>query len=856
MMIEKFSLEVRKHLEEACRLAVKKSHKNVTLWHLLNGLIGSKDKYLKEVFEKNNVDLSAMALGIESKLLALPKATTDNQDTPISRNLEKVLIVADEIGSGVDEKYIKMPHLLKAMFDDTDVAQFLTKSGLKSNNLEGATVGLKKTPTGKADNEFLRQYTTDVTEQARGRDMDPIIGRDEEIRKIIQVLCRRTKNNPLLIGEPGVGKTAVVEALAQAIVAGLVPESLLKTVVLSVDMGQMVAGTKMRGEFEERLTRLIDEAKKDPNIILFIDEVHLIVGAGKTDGAMDASNLIKPAMARGEIRCMGATTLEEYRLHIEKDSALTRRFQTVMVDEPTEEEALSILRGLKAKYEGHHGVRILDASLQAAVRLSKRYITERFLPDKAIDLIDEAASAVRLKLASKPEELMALDKELIQVEIEINALEGESIPASEERLKELITIREDLQKDIDDQMAVWEKSRGAAKKLQNLRINLEEANAEMEEHIRNEDFSKVAELQYKVIPKLEEELQEYEGMDLDVEEEESNEMVTEDHIANTIAEWTGIPVAKMQDDELEKLKNLEEHFRNRVIGQENALTSVAKAVRRARAGLQDPNRPIASFLMMGPTGVGKTELAKSLAENVFNDESAMVRLDMSEFMEKSTIAKLIGAAPGYVGYEEGGLLTNKIRRKPFSVVLFDEVEKAHKDIFNLLLQVLDDGRLSDSSGNLVDFSNTIILLTSNLGAKHIDDSIPDDIRASDNPVMQSVKDYFPPEFINRLDDLILFRKLTHESMLPILQIQLNRVTKLLELQDIKLTVEDDVKSHLADLGYSPEYGARPLKRVLQTELQDLLADAVIAGEVKAGQEVVVTLTNDAISLNVKDCDSE
>jgi ATP-dependent Clp protease ATP-binding subunit ClpB len=849
MIIERFSLEAQDAIERACRSAVKKEHEFVSPWHLLTGILDRKEKSLDIIFKQESVDATKLAVSIDSKLLGLAKAPASSKQTPVSSELEKVFIAADEYANKEEAKYISINHLLFALFDQKEIAACLKEAGTDSKTLKNAFENIHAT-AGIADNaefELLNKFTTDLTAQAASGKLDPVIGRDEEVRKVIQILCRRMKNNPLLIGEPGVGKTAIMEGLAQRITAGLVPDHLKTASILSVDMGQLVAGTKFRGEFEERFKRLLDEVRMAPNVILFIDEIHLLVGAGKTDGAMDASNLIKPALARGEIRCMGATTLAEYRAHIEKDQALTRRFQTIQADEPSFDETLSILRGIKQKYEAHHGVRILDTALQAAVRLSKRYISDRFLPDKAIDLIDETSAHIRLELASKPPEITLLDQQLIALEIEINALEGETIPASEERLVELKKQRIETKAQCDELTNKWQKEKNAVQDIQEAQNKLEDAKREMEIKVREEDFSRVAELQYKEIPKWEEKLKEFEG--IEIKDEAGAEVVTEDHIAGTIAEWTGIPASRMLSSEKERLQHLEDHLRKRVIGQDKALETIAKAVRRSRAGLQDPNRPIASFLMPGPTGVGKTETAKALADFIFNDENAMVRLDMSEFMEKQSAARLVGAPPGYVGFDEGGLLTNKVKRKPFSVVLFDEVEKAHPDVFNLLLQLLDDGRLTDSSGVTVNFSNTIILLTSNLGSEFIADQDTEEaIQEMQQSVMEKVRGHFRPEFLNRLDDVILFRQLTRSTMRPILDVQLGRLQKMLNEKDIELFVSETAKEYLADEGFSPAYGARPLRRVIQNKLQDLLADAVISDEIKNDSKVYISLKEGKLAI--------
>jgi ATP-dependent Clp protease ATP-binding subunit ClpB len=683
-----------------------------------------------------------------------------------------------------------------------------------------------------------------------------VIGRDKEVRLAIQILSRRLKNNPIIIGEPGVGKTAIVEGLAQRIVNGEVPEDLKTAAILSLDMGQLIAGAKFRGEFEERFKRLLQEVIDAGNVILFIDEIHMLIGAGGSEGAMDAANLIKPALSRGEIRCIGATTLEEYRKHFEKDTALMRRFQTVMIDEPTIDETITILRGVKEKYEVHHGIQILDAALIAAAKLSKRYIMDRFLPDKAVDLIDQASASLRIGLSSKPEEINDIDRRIVELEIEIRALKNETDSQIVERLKNLNQEMEELKEKSGQLTEKWEKEKRALTEVQDAKKELEEAKREMEQKIREEDFARVAELQYKVIPKCNKVLEEYADVDISGKEF-LRKAITEDDIADTVSRLTTIPVSKIMSSEIDKLMHLEDHLRRRVIGQDDVLTVISKAVRRSRAGVQNPNRPIASFLMLGPTGVGKTEVCKALAEFMFDDESALTRIDMSEFMEKHTVARLVGAPPGYVGYEEGGVLTNSVRRKPYSVILFDEVEKGHADVFNLFLQLLDDGRLTDSQGQTVNFANTIVLMTSNLGSESIRPAeTEEEIQEMNAGIMKAVRSHFRPEFINRLDDILVFKQLTLECMKTIADIQVKRLAKLLMEKEINLQVSDEALLLLGNLGFNPLMGARPLNRVIQTRLQDPLAEDIIAGKIKMGDTVFVTAAGDELVIGTTDTSEE
>ena len=844
MIIEKFNLKAQKIIESACRLAVEKDHGMVTPWHLLHTISESTDSLGRQYLEQANIDLAKLGDTVTIQLIVQPKALNNVQQTPINRELERLFIYAEQASTRMGDKYMGINHLLLALWDLEELEAVLTAVGGSKDVFIRA---LEQMPTSGYNSkessdefEYLAKYARDLTELARQGSLDPVIGRTDEINLAIQVLCRRIKNNPIITGEPGVGKTAIVEGLAQRIVAGDVPKDLIGCAVLAVDMGLLVAGAKFRGEFEDRFKRLLQEIADAGNVITFIDEIHNLVGAGKAEGSMDAANLLKPALARGEIRCIGATTNEEYRKHFEKDSALIRRFQVVRVEEPDDETALMILRGIKEKYEMHHGIRITEAGLLAAVRYSRRYIADRFLPDKAIDLIDQTAATVRIGLSAKPAELEALDRRVVALEIEWSSLANEQAETRKQQLhNELLELREK-----SEQMTErWEREKRAMTEVQNARKLLEESRREMEQKIREEDFVRVAELQHKVIPQAERTLAEYADIDT-MEIHTQKNFIDEQDIAATVARLTGIPVAKMLDSEQQRLLQLESHLRERVVGQEEAVASVSKAIRRSRAHIQDANRPLGSFLMLGPTGVGKTELAKTLAQFLFNDDSSMIRIDMSEFMEKHSAARLTGAPPGYVGYEEGGLLTNQVRSKPYSVILFDEVEKAHPDVFNLFLQVLDEGRLTDSQGQLVNFTNALILMTSNLGSEYIEPvETEEQQQQMQSLIMEKVRGHFRPEFLNRLDDILVFRQLTHETMRPIADIQLQRLAKCLEDRDIRLDISDEASDSLAQWGFNPLYGARPLKRVIQTRLQDPLAELLLKGELRDGQRVVISVTD-------------
>ena len=843
MLIDKFSIKAQDAIESACRLAVKKEHQFVTPWHLLFSLMEKKGSPAIELLKQAGVSVNVLQARVEGQLLTLPRANLDTQQTPISRDLEKVFIHAEDIIAGMEEKYIGPNHILWAMLEIGDIMAALTDAGGSKDKIVAVLKQAPKAAAGGDDatpggSEYLNKYGIDITERARTGKLDPVIGRDDEILKTIQVLSRRMKNNPIIIGEPGVGKTAIVEGLAERIVKGDVPDDLKTAAIVSLDMGQLIAGASYRGEFEERFKRVLEEVAEADNIILFIDEIHMLVGAGGAEGKMDAANLIKPALSRGELRCMGSTTLEEYRKHIEKDTALMRRFQTVVIPENTIEETLSILRGIKEKYEIHHGVRILDEAITAAAKLASRYITDRFLPDKAIDLIDQTAASLRIGLSSKPKEIETIDRRIISLEIEISALKNETENETLDRVKRLEQELAELKSQSETLTEKWQKERRAITEVQAARQALDEARREMDQKVREEDFARVAELQYKVIPEQENILAEYADVDIS-DSKFLKEAVSEQDVAATVSSWTGIPVSKMLDSDKDRLLGLEDNLRRRVLGQDPALEAIAKAVRRSRANVQDPNRPIASFMMLGPSGVGKTEVAKALSEFLFNDERAMVRIDMSEFMEKHSVARLVGAPPGYVGYDEGGVLTNKVRRKPYSVILFDEVEKAHADVFNLFLQLLDDGRLTDGQGQTVNFTNTIVLMTSNLGAENIAPTETEkEIQQMNAMIMQAVRTHFRPEFLNRLDDILIFKQLTPEIMAPIVDIQLSRLRRLLDERSITLTVTDRARMLLGEKGFNPLYGARPLKRVIQSTIQDQLAEGIIAGKIEDGNRLL------------------
>ncbi|QBY02448.1 ATP-dependent chaperone ClpB [Rhodophyticola sp. CCM32] len=851
MNFEKFTDRARGFVQAAQTIAQREDHQKLAPEHLLKALMDDEQGLAYNLITRAGGDPARVVDALDVAMGKLPKVTGDAGQLYLDGQTTKVLSEAEKLAGKAGDSFVPVERLLTALAMVKSAAKTALEAGaVNAQSLNAAINDIRKGRTADSasaeDNyEALGKYARDLTEAAREGKIDPIIGRDEEIRRAMQVLSRRTKNNPVLIGEPGVGKTAIAEGLALRIIDGDVPESLRNKILMALDMGALIAGAKYRGEFEERLKAVLNEISAAAGeIILFIDEMHTLVGAGKTDGAMDAANLIKPALARGELHCVGATTLDEYRKYVEKDAALARRFQPLMVEEPTVEDTISILRGIKEKYELHHGVRISDGALVAAAQLSQRYITDRFLPDKAIDLVDEAASRLRMEVDSKPEELDALDRDILQKQIEAEALKKEDDAASKDRLEKLEKELGDLQQQSAEMTAQWQSERDKLESARGLKEKLDHARAELDQAKRAGDLGKAGELSYGVIPELEKELEAAEAQEDEMLVEEA---VRPEQIASVVERWTGIPMSRMLEGEREKLLRMEDEIGKRVIGQRIAVQAVSNAVRRARAGLNDENRPLGSFLMLGPTGVGKTELTKALAEFLFDDDQAMVRIDMSEFMEKHSVARLIGAPPGYVGYDEGGKLTEAVRRRPYQVVLFDEVEKAHPDVFNVLLQVLDDGQLTDGQGRTVDFKQTLIVLTSNLGAQALS-QLPDGADASDarRDVMDAVRAHFRPEFLNRLDETIIFDRLSRADMDGIVAIQLARLEARLAERKITLDLDAGAMTWLADEGYDPVFGARPLKRVIQRSLQDQLAEMILAGDVKDGDNVHVSAGADGL----------
>jgi ATP-dependent Clp protease ATP-binding subunit ClpB len=857
MNFEKYTDRSRGFVQAAQSLAQREGHQQFSSEHLLKVLLDDPEGLAAGLIDRSGGDSRQALAAVEAALAKRPKISGGGAgQIYLDPALARVFDAAEKAGEKAGDSFVTAERLLLALALErsSEAGKILAKAGVTPQNLNAAIEALRKGRTADsatAENAYdaLKKYARDLTQAAHDGKLDPVIGRDEEIRRTIQVLSRRTKNNPVLIGEPGVGKTAIVEGLALRIVNGDVPESLTDKKLLALDMGAMIAGAKYRGEFEERLKGVLQEVTSSAGAyILFIDEMHTIIGAGKADGAMDASNLLKPALARGELHCIGATTLDEYKKHVEKDAALARRFQPIYVDEPTVEDTISILRGLKDKYEAHHGVRITDGALVAAATLSHRYITDRFLPDKAIDLVDEAAARLKMQVDSKPEELDSIDREIIRLKIEQEALKKEHDPGSRARLHSLETELKTLEKKSADLTARWKSEKEKLSGAQKLKNELDTLRVELANVQRRGEFQRAGEIAYGRIPELEKKLKAMEaGGDKGVMVDEA---VTADHIAQVVSRWTGIPVDRMLEGEREKLLRMEEQLEKRVVGQNEAVKAVSTAVRRARAGLQDPNRPIGSFMFLGPTGVGKTELTKALAEFLFDDEHALIRIDMSEYMEKHSVARLIGAPPGYVGYEEGGALTEAVRRRPYQVVLFDEIEKAHPDVFNVLLQVLDDGRLTDGQGRTVDFRNTLLVMTSNLGAEYlVAQPEGEDTEKVRDQVMAEVKARFRPEFLNRVDEIILFHRLKREHMGRIVEIQLKRLQQLLDERKITLAVDAKAREWLAEKGYDPAYGARPLKRAIQKSVQDPLSELILSGRVKDGEKVSISAVKSGLTFN-------
>ena len=864
MNIEKYSERVRGFIQSAQSWALAQGHQQFSPEHMLKVLLDDDQGMAASLIERAGGRPADARLANDAAIAKLPKVSGGNGQLYLAQPLAKVFNTAEEAAKKAGDSFVTVERLLQALTIESSAStsKSLSGAGVTAQALNQAINDIRKGRTAdsaSAEEGFdaLKKYARDLTAAAREGKLDPVIGRDDEIRRTIQVLSRRTKNNPVLIGEPGVGKTAIAEGLALRIVNGDVPESLKDKKLMALDMGALIAGAKYRGEFEERLKAVLSEIEShNGEIILFIDEMHTLVGAGKADGAMDASNLLKPALARGQLHCVGATTLDEYRKHVEKDAALARRFQPVMVEEPTVEDTISILRGLKEKYEQHHKVRISDSALVSAAMLSNRYITDRFLPDKAIDLVDESAARLRMQVDSKPEELDELDRRIMQLKIEREALKKETDQASRDRLDRLEKDLSDLEESADALTAKWQAEKQKLGLAADLKTRLDAARNELAIAQRKGEYQRAGELAYGEIPKLEAELAEAEKQGEDAAGGMVEETVSPDHIAHVVSRWTGIPVDKMLEGEREKLLRMEDEISARVVGQGEAVQAVSKAVRRARAGLQDPNRPIGSFIFLGPTGVGKTELTKALAEFLFDDETAMVRVDMSEYMEKHSVARLIGAPPGYVGYDEGGALTEAVRRRPYQVILFDEIEKAHPDVFNVLLQVLDDGRLTDGQGRTVDFRNTLIVMTSNLGAEFLTALGEDqDADAARDEVMAVVRSSFRPEFLNRVDEIILFHRLRRSEMGAIVDIQLKHLEKLLADRKITLALDEGARAWLADKGYDPAYGARPLKRVIQKQVQDPLAEKILLGDIVDGDHVKVSNGSDRLIFTTSRRDS-